>query len=92
MTSPGSASSGLGANLEWATAVVTDAVRFVLELDAADVPVDADLYDDLGADSLQLVEIAARLEEHLAAPVESEDWRGISTVRDAVELLARSWR
>lgn len=92
MTSPGSASSDLDADREWAMAVVTDAVGFVLELDAADIPLDADLYDDLAADSLQLVEIAARLEEHLAAPVEAEDWRTLSTVRDAVDLLARSRR
>jgi acyl carrier protein len=49
---------------------------------------EARLQDDLGADSLTLVEITLALEEHFHLAIPDEAWERVSTVTDVFEVLA----
>ena len=49
---------------------------------------DASLMDDLGADSLTVVEITLALEERFNLSIPDEQWERVSTLRDLFELLA----
>jgi len=76
---------------EQVLAVVQQAVATVLELDPASVTLDTRFRDDLGADSLALVEIVEIVEETLAPlarpgfHIDDEDLDGLRTVGQAVE-------
>ena len=55
--------------------------------DAASVSDDADFYDDLGADSLDIAQIILQVEDEMGEEFDSEDLGDIHTVNDAIELL-----
>lgn len=65
--------------------VVRSAVAVALERDAAAVPADARLREDLGADSLALLEMAAIVEQRTQLRIADEDLDGLRTPRDVVE-------
>ncbi len=66
---------------------VRDIIVDALGVDAADVTLSADLVDDLGADSLRLVELRMGLEEEFGIEILDEDAEGIMTVRQVVEFV-----
>lgn len=49
----------------------------------------ARLSQDLGADSLDLIELAMRFEEALDIAIDDDESEGCVTVRDALDLLQR---
>ncbi|TLM79475.1 MAG: acyl carrier protein [Actinobacteria bacterium] len=59
-----------------------------LNVDAEDVVEDASFLDDLGADSLAIVEIVMALEDHFGVSIPDEDAERIKTVGDAVAYIA----
>jgi acyl carrier protein len=59
------------------------------DLDPAAVVLSADLRDDLGLDSLDLMEMLMELEDRYAFDVEREDLAEIRTVSDAIALAER---
>jgi len=65
--------------------VVRAAVATALERDPAAVPPEARLREDLGADSLTLLEMAAIVEGRTRLRIADEDLDGLRTVRDVVE-------
>ena len=60
-----------------------------LGVDPEDVESDSDLVEDLGADSLDMVEVIMALEEQFNIEVPDEDAEGITTVADIVAYIAR---
>ena len=52
-----------------------------------DVTVDASFVDDLGADSLDTVELVMALEEEFDCEIPDEDAEKITTVQQAVEFI-----
>jgi len=58
-----------------------------LGVDAAEVTAGAHFVNDLGADSLDTVELVMALEEEFNAEIPDEDAEKISTVGDAVNYL-----
>lgn len=58
-----------------------------LGVDEEDVTPDASFENDLGADSLDLVEILMAIEEEFGFEVSEEDVDGIDTVGKAVEYI-----
>ena len=61
-------------------------------LDQINVPedkitLDANFVDDLGADSLDLVEVVVALEDELDVTIEDEELQTIKTVGDAYDLI-----
>ena len=58
-----------------------------LGVDAADVTIDSTFIDDLGADSLDIVELIMAFEEEFNTEIPDEVAEKIRTVKDAVDLL-----
>ena len=50
------------------------------------------LREDLGADSLDMIEIVIQLEEKLGVMIEQEEAVGLETLGDAVAVVERRWR
>jgi acyl carrier protein len=58
-----------------------------LSIDEEDIRMDSSFVDDLGADSLDIVELIMALEEEFDMEIPDEDAEKISTVRDVVEYI-----
>jgi acyl carrier protein len=58
-----------------------------LGVDADEVTLDASFTDDLGADSLDIVELVMAFEEEFNIEIPDEDAEKISNVRDAVSYI-----
>lgn len=58
-----------------------------LSVDADEVTLEASFVDDLGADSLDVVELIMGLETEFDIEIPDEDAEKISTVGDAVEYI-----
>ena len=66
---------------------VKDIIVKQLGVKPEEVTEDANFTDDLGADSLDLVEVVMALEEEFEAPVPDEEAEKIKTVGDAVRVI-----
>lgn len=53
------------------------------------IGLDADLTSEVGLDSLDVVELTVALEEKFGIEIPDEELEGVSTVREAVELVER---
>jgi acyl carrier protein len=60
-----------------------------LGVDEDEVTLDARFTDDLGADSLDLVEMIMALEEEFGIEIPDEDAEKILTVRDALDYIQK---
>ncbi|MGN1385199.1 MAG: acyl carrier protein [Bacillus sp. (in: firmicutes)] len=69
--------------LERITKIVVDR----LEVEASEVTPEASFKDDLGADSLDVVELVMELEDEFGMEISDEDAEKISTVGDAVNYI-----
>ncbi len=58
-----------------------------LSVDEAEVAMDSAFVDDLGADSLDIVELIMAFEEEFNIEIPDEIAEKLRTVRDAVELI-----
>lgn len=67
---------------------VKDVIVEQLNVDEADVNEDASFVDDLGADSLDIVELVMALEESFSVSIPDEEAESIKTVGDAVSFIA----
>lgn len=65
-------------------------VADVLSLDPEDITEDKAFAEDLGADSLDQVEIIMQLEDTFNIEIQDEDAMDIRTVGDAVEQLKKA--
>jgi acyl carrier protein len=72
-------------------AVDTEKVREIvaeqLGVDIEEVTPEASFVDDLGADSLDTVELVMALEEEFGLEIPDEDAEKISTVQDAIKYI-----
>lgn len=58
-----------------------------LGIDADEISIDSSFVDDLGADSLDIVELIMALETEFDLEIPDEDAEKISTVNDVVEYI-----
>jgi acyl carrier protein len=58
-----------------------------LGVDVTDLVPEANLIDDLGADSLDVVELAMAVEEEFGLEVPDDDLENIRTVKDIVDYI-----
>ena len=58
-----------------------------LGVNAEDVKPDASFVDDLGADSLDTVELVMALEEEFGVEIPDDDAENIKTVQDAINYI-----
>jgi len=61
-----------------------------LDVPEADIVPSASFVDDLGADSLDQVELIMAMEEEFNISIPDEDAEKISTVKDAVEYITKA--
>ncbi len=64
---------------------VKDLIADKLGVDRDEVVEDASLIDDLGADSLDLVDLVMAFEEEFGIKIEDEELENIKTVKDVVD-------
>ena len=68
---------------------VRDALAQQFEIDPETITMDTSLVDDLGADSLDVVELIMSLEDLFGISITDEDAAQLDTVRKIVDYLAR---
>jgi acyl carrier protein len=68
--------------------VIRTLLAEILEMPAEDIRADADLADDLEADSLHQLELMAAIEERFDIQLDVNDW---SDARTIAELAERAW-
>ncbi|MBI4699961.1 MAG: acyl carrier protein [Deltaproteobacteria bacterium] len=61
-----------------------------LDVDAAEITPQATFIDDLGADSLGLVELVLAFEEAFEIDIPDEDTEHIRTVQDAIDYIRKN--
>ena len=66
---------------------VTKIVAEQLEVEAGDVKAESNFVNDLGADSLDTVELVMALEEEFDIEIPDEAAEGITTVQEAVNYI-----
>lgn len=66
-----------------------DVVVEILSVEPAVVTVEANFREDLGADSLDLIELIMMLEERLAVSFPQDDLKSIATVGQALDLVLK---
>ena len=66
---------------------VIDIVVEELALDPNEVTSDASFIEDLGADSLDVVELVMAFEEEFGLEIPDEDAEEIATIQDAVDYI-----
>ncbi len=74
--------------MEQFAAKVTSIVGDQLGVDRAALVPEANLLDDLGADSLDVVELVMALEEEFSIEVPDDDVENIRTIQDIVTYVA----
>lgn len=57
------------------------------EIDPSDLTIDTHLMNDLGADSLDTVEIAMGIEDEFGIDIEDREAEKLKTIRDIVNLI-----
>lgn len=60
-----------------------------LQVDEKQVTVEASFIEDLGADSLDTVELVMDLEEHFGIEIPDEEAEKLKTVKDAVDYITK---
>ncbi len=68
---------------------VKEALAKQFELDPETITIDTNLIDDLGADSLDVVELVMSLEDVFGISISDEDAAQLFTVRRIVEYLEK---
>jgi len=66
---------------------VQDVIAEELDVAKEDITMDASILDDLGADSLDVVELIMSLEEAFDIEVSDEKAQSLKTVRDVIEYI-----
>ena len=66
---------------------VKEVIAEQLNVDAADIASESAFVDDLGADSLDIVELVMALEEEFGISIPDEEAENIRTVGDAVNYI-----
>jgi len=69
------------------TAEVKRIIKEQLDVNEADIKPDSTFIDDLGADSLGLVELVLAFEEAFEIDIPDEDTEKIRTVQDAISYI-----
>ena len=68
---------------------VQEMLAEALNISVSKVAPDARIIDDLGADSLDVVELLSRLEEEFGIIIPDEDVEGLATVKDVADVIEK---
>ncbi len=82
--------------MQFTPEAIYDKLRSVLaetfQLDPATITPEANLFTDLGLDSIDAVELAIQLQKFTHKRMKAEDFKQVRTVQDVVETLHRMLR
>jgi len=70
------------------TKAVLDLLVVQLGVQQEQLTPDAKIKEDLGADSLTIIEITMVMEEHFKLSLPDEQWETVTTVGDLLEMMA----
>jgi len=68
---------------------VKQVIATQLQVNLSDISNSADFIEDLGADSLDLVELVMAMEEQFSLEIPDDEAEKIQTVQDAISFIAR---
>lgn len=68
---------------------VREMIAKQLDLDIKEVSPEASFLEDLGADSLDVVELIMQMEEEFGIQIPDEDAEKIKTVQDAIDYIKK---
>jgi acyl carrier protein len=68
---------------------LADVLTTVAGVDPADVTPDKAIADDLGIDSLTMVDVVVSAEDRFGLLIPDDDWARFRTVADAADYIAR---
>lgn len=68
---------------------VIDIIKEQLNIDDVDITEETSFKDDLGVDSLDLLELVMAFEEEYSIELDPEELEGIQTVGDIVEFIKK---
>jgi acyl carrier protein len=80
----------MGASEEQVIKKVIEIICEQLDVDEKDVVPEASFVDDLGADSLDQVELIMAMEEEFDVSIPDEEAEKIATVQDAIDYIKRT--
>ena len=66
---------------------IRDILAKQLKIDKSEITLESNIVEDLGADSLDMIELIMAIEEEYDFEVPDDDVTGIKTVADAVEYI-----
>ena len=66
---------------------VKEIIANQLGKEVSEIPVESSFMEDLGADSLDVVELVMAMEEEFKIEIPDEDAENIKTVKDAIEYI-----
>jgi acyl carrier protein len=66
---------------------VTEVLQKEFDFGSEELQLDTHLIDDLDLDSIDAIDMAVRLEERTSVAFSDEDLKGLSTIRDVVDLI-----
>jgi len=69
---------------------IKEAIAKISDIDVADITDTASFQDDLGLDSLVLLEISVDIEMQFGLEVHEDDLKQLQTVQDAVEFVQQA--
>ena len=76
-------------DVEEIRAKIKEAISTVIEVDPKTIPDSATYVEDLGLDSLAILEIAVHAEHEFKIKLVDEDFSKVRTVEDTIELVQR---
>ena len=77
----------MAVNRDQIPSMVKDLIVQSLGVNASEITPDSSFIDDLGADSLDIVELVMLIEKEFSIEIPDEDAEKISTVQDAVDYI-----
>jgi acyl carrier protein len=69
---------------------VKEMIAAILGIDEEEITLESDIHDDLGADSLDFVEMVMAVEEEFDMEIPDKDLDEIDTVGDIVEYIEKN--
>lgn len=69
---------------------ITELIANILGIEASEITVDSDFYDDLNCDDKEMIELKLQLEDKLKIEFDETEFADIETVNDLFELIEQN--
>lgn len=69
--------------------VLTDALVSLFEVDADNITLDTNLYEDLEIDSIDAIDLIDYIKRQTGYKLQADDFRNVRTVRDVIEAVKK---